>query len=726
MECKKGAQDWCQLSFSDDSSAGIRAWFNLDTGVIGSTGTEFYSGGSWTSVSHSIVSKGNGWYECSLTATSKNLSWLRNIVYAATGDLVTNYNGTIAIDAIYVAKANLTKTAAKVPHTPIVALALLDIFGVTRSPTRGLAYKVQDLDAGIARPIYSAALFAMGYSATEVEDDSTLNFGTGDFTIQYYLRTSAALVNERLVGKFDFAAQTFGWSVGMTSSGELFGWIADAADVGGSLGSVVVNDGRVHCLTIVFDRSGANEIRGYVEEVLASTPIDISSVTGSVDNTEKFIVDEGGFADSIPAEVTMVKAWSRALPASEIADTIKGIYNKTGLVVSLSYLEGAGIVVADDSGNGNDGEIKSTDGTDWGDAGIIDGRAIRLRDKAVPVDGHYVGKTVTLSNGVTRRITGYDGANRIAFVNEFWPAEYVELFGDQSNYLDTPDNALISVADDIDIRAKVALDDWTPAAEQGLVAKWITTGNERSYLFTVDVGGDLTLYVSNDGTAEISATSSVIVGVADDTTKWVRVTWSQSGSTAKFYTSDDGESWSQLGSDQTLTAAGIFDSTSPLQIGAYGTAGTAIPMFGRVYYADVRDGIDGTIVGGFDPQDTKVEEAVSDSGVTGVRWGITWQIESTDKGLLNESLLNEFILGGSILNGPLWEDFDDRSVTFQLAAWNYKTGQMEVKFSKSIVGPLAIRLPGGYKSHLFQPRLSGNLEITGLKIAESIQELKRV
>src|SRR5205807_1447707 len=64
--------------------------------------------------------------------------------------------------------------------------------------------------------------------------------------------------------------------------------------------------------------------------------------------------------------------------------------------------------------------------------------------------------------------------------------KYVYLPGSAGNYLSTPDAAPLHVAGDLDIRAKVALDDWTPANDQWIVGKLDQAATHIAYALRVD------------------------------------------------------------------------------------------------------------------------------------------------------------------------------------------------------------------------------------------------
>lgn len=178
--------------------------------------------------------------------------------------------------------------------------------------------------------------------------------------------------------------------------------------------------------------------------------------------------------------------------------------------------------------------------------------------------------------------------------------DHLVLPGASGDYASTPDAAGLDVVGDIDLRVRVALDDWTPAAESTLIAKYAASGNQRSYALAVTTGGNLILRWSEDGTAEKTETSSVAVGLAAGAATWVRATLDSdvggTDATVTFYTSDDGATWTALGTPQAVGATtSIFASTAGLELGAQ-TGGTVNRLAGRVFRAEVRSSIGGTLV----------------------------------------------------------------------------------------------------------------------------------
>jgi hypothetical protein len=168
------------------------------------------------------------------------------------------------------------------------------------------------------------------------------------------------------------------------------------------------------------------------------------------------------------------------------------------------------------------------------------------------------------------------------------------LTGTAGNYASSPNAAPLQITGDIDLRCKVALDDWTPSTENDLIAKEVTS-TTRAYRFYVLPSGVLGILVSFNGTDQITAQSSVATGITDGSTKWVRATRVASTGLVRFFLSDDGTSWTQLGTDQSTTAGSIFNSSSSLNIGSR-WAGASFQLKGTVYRAQIRNGIAGTVV----------------------------------------------------------------------------------------------------------------------------------
>jgi hypothetical protein len=179
--------------------------------------------------------------------------------------------------------------------------------------------------------------------------------------------------------------------------------------------------------------------------------------------------------------------------------------------------------------------------------------------------------------------------------------QFLFLPGAASNCAAAPDSAALSITGDLDLRARIQMDDWTPSNNSAILAKW-GTGSEKQFIFRVLTSGALELFWSTNGSAQANIGSSVVTGFTNGTTRWVRVTADVDNGAAdadiKFWDGGTGvvPVWVQLGTTRNPgSTISFFDGAEPLTIGNLAVAGTNY-LAGKVYEAQVLDGIDGTVV----------------------------------------------------------------------------------------------------------------------------------
>lgn len=154
----------------------------------------------------------------------------------------------------------------------------------------------------------------------------------------------------------------------------------------------------------------------------------------------------------------------------------------------------------------------------------------------------------------------------------------------------------------LDVRVRVRLADWTPAATVYTIGKNQGVDGSRGWYFGVNTVGYLTLSSTSDGTAAglVTKSSTAAAPFLDGATGWIRFTYTPDNGAAgydvKFYTSTDGATWTQLGT--TVTTAGVRTIFNPAAVGyELGGQSSAIGVSTmRVYEAEIRDGIDGPSV----------------------------------------------------------------------------------------------------------------------------------
>lgn len=183
----------------------------------------------------------------------------------------------------------------------------------------------------------------------------------------------------------------------------------------------------------------------------------------------------------------------------------------------------------------------------------------------------------------------------------------------------TPDSAALDITGDIEMVARVSLNDWSPTTSQTIVGKWRTTGNQRSYML-LQLGTTLTILTSSNGqnlgaTEQAGANFSAAV---DGATYWVKATRvSGTGACALYYAADQATeptSWTLLGSPTMTYTGPIFSGTGVLEVGSTAD-GATFNLDGRVLRAIVRNTIGGSAV--FDADFTTKAPGTSSFAETG-------------------------------------------------------------------------------------------------------------
>lgn len=182
-------------------------------------------------------------------------------------------------------------------------------------------------------------------------------------------------------------------------------------------------------------------------------------------------------------------------------------------------------------------------------------------------------------------------------------AGYAYLPGVNGNYLSVPDEASLRTTGDLDVRALVRPSlAWNSATANGFVARYGSPA-ARSYCFYSDyysAAGQF-IFAWYDATDVLTTVySTTAPAYPADALLWVRVTLDLDNGAGKyevkFYTSLDGTVWSQLGTTITGAAATTLrPGSSAVEIGSR-VNGTWSPCLGKVYRAQIYNGINGTCV----------------------------------------------------------------------------------------------------------------------------------
>ena len=176
------------------------------------------------------------------------------------------------------------------------------------------------------------------------------------------------------------------------------------------------------------------------------------------------------------------------------------------------------------------------------------------------------------------------------------------IYQPTGQYLYTLGPAAPNVTGDIDVRVKVALDDYSKGGSlyQELLGKYGGSGN-RSFIFRLGPAGIPEFLWYPLGTTGVQKIATVNPNFIDGQTYWIRVTLDvdngAGGNTVTFYQSNDGTTWTVIGTP-VVTAGTTVIFASTQQIITSGSS--AVNTSGNIYAAEIYDGIAGTLVYGWD------------------------------------------------------------------------------------------------------------------------------
>ncbi len=166
-------------------------------------------------------------------------------------------------------------------------------------------------------------------------------------------------------------------------------------------------------------------------------------------------------------------------------------------------------------------------------------------------------------------------------------ARYVRSGAVGGSYMAMPSSALNTITGDIDVRWCGTFDTGYSHAGQILVSKWGAAGN-LGWKLMFHSSGALRFDWSTTGSDDQLKVASVVSTPPVDTVIWYRATLAVATGQVMFYTSNDGITWTTIGTNPTpFGATSIFASTYEVQ------ANTS-SHHGNVYEIDVRSGIGGS------------------------------------------------------------------------------------------------------------------------------------
>ncbi|MFH8797049.1 hypothetical protein [Streptomyces sp. NPDC017941] len=244
-----------------------------------------------------------------------------------------------------------------------------------------------------------------------------------------------------------------------------------------------------------------------------------------------------------------------------------------------------------------------------GDVYVRDPKAIDVgrRDQGARTDPGKLSLTINNRDGrysprnPVSPLYGLIGRNTRVRVSVPGTVRYLDLTGNSDSLASTPDAAALDITGDLDLRIEAEASWYAPGAHT-LIGKWETAADQRSYLLQLTDGLLYFTYSTDGSLATDSFHSRALPALPRRAAlrATLDVDNGAGGRTVRFYWAESlAGPWTQFGTTSTLTGTiALHSGTAPLTVGPTDLTLTAPrrPIEGRVYAAEVRSGIDGTVV----------------------------------------------------------------------------------------------------------------------------------
>ncbi|CAL9352179.1 hypothetical protein SUDANB1_00482 [Streptomyces sp. enrichment culture] len=303
---------------------------------------------------------------------------------------------------------------------------------------------------------------------------------------------------------------------------------------------------------------------------------------------------------------------------------------------------------------------------------------------------------------------------------------YLDLPGvSTGDYAQSVDHASLDVTGDLDLRIDASLANWLSPVGTGaigvleLFAKYQITGQKSWLLGSKD--GRLYFEWSSDGSNTLSASSTVAPAIPGPGGRMaVRVTLDvnngASGNTVTFYTAPTlAGPWVQLGASVTQSGTtSVFASTSPVRIGNGTNIAYTLPV-GRCHAAEIRNGIDGTVVASpnFAAQAVGTTSFADSAGRTWTMngnstitnrktrfvgevssWSTRWETKHDVVCNVEASgIMRRLSQGASPVRSPMFREFTNVSRSSIVSYWPMEDESSATRFASGMDGQPAMVIP---------------------------------
>lgn len=303
----------------------------------------------WGATGASTTFNTNQWYYVAVAKSGTTATYYVNGVAYGTatvdatmssgnGTFYLGYNGTYQAAGMVIDEVRLYNYA----RTPAQIISDMNAGNPTLGSSNGAEVGHWDFDEGYGSVAHNLGLSGAAYdgalaastmwntngkynnalnitgttnSVTVPDGSGAFDFGSGDFSVTAWVKTSSTADNRNLIHKGATSGFS-GFRVGFTG-GRLHALIGDTTTVVENYlapSTRSIADNKWHQITVVFNRSG-NAV-GYIDGVPSGSVFDISTVTGSVDNSSALLMRANTFGTYV-GMLDEVRIFNYALTAAE-------------------------------------------------------------------------------------------------------------------------------------------------------------------------------------------------------------------------------------------------------------------------------------------------------------------------------------------------------------------------------------------------------------------------